>query len=47
MFKKIGIFRIYFYPLEITSFGIRADNNLLEVSLIWWNLIIDFSGEQY
>jgi hypothetical protein len=43
--KKLGIFNIYFYPLSITSFGIRTDYKLLEISLIWYNLIIDWAQE--
>jgi len=43
--KKIGIFKIYFYPLRITGFGINTDYKLLEISLIWYNLIIDWSEE--
>ncbi len=45
MEKKIGIFKVYFYTLAETSFGINTDYKLLEISLIWWNLIIDWSEE--
>lgn len=44
--KKIGIFKIYFYPLRITEFGIHTDYKLLEISLIWYNLIIDWKNEE-
>jgi len=44
--KKLGIFRIYFYPLAFTSFGIHTDYKLLEISFVWYNLIIDW-GEDY
>jgi len=44
--KKIGIFKIYFYPLINTQFGIYTDYKLLEISLIWYNLIIDWMGEE-
>jgi hypothetical protein len=40
--RQIGIFKIYFYPLTITHFGISTDYKLLEISLIWYNLIIDW-----
>ena len=40
--RKIGIFKIYFYPLVIAQFGINTDYKLLEISLIWYNLIIDW-----
>lgn len=43
---KIGIFNIYFYPLTITAFGINTDYKLLEISLVWYNLIIEW-GEDY
>lgn len=45
MTKKIGKFKIYFYPLTIIAFGIHTDYKLLEISMIWFNLIIDWSEE--
>jgi hypothetical protein len=41
----MGIFKIYFYPLRIIGFGIHADYKFLEISLIWYNLIIDWAEE--
>jgi len=43
--KKIGIFQIYFYPLNVTGFGIHTSYKLLEISLIWYNLIIEWSED--
>jgi len=43
--KKLGIFKIWFYPLQITAFGINTDYKLLEISLVWYNLIIDWSED--
>jgi hypothetical protein len=43
--NKLGIFDIYFYPLRITEFGIHTYYKSLEISLIWYNLIISWYGE--
>lgn len=43
--KKIGIFRIYFYPLVETHFGINIDYKLLEIGLVWYNFIIEWQEE--
>jgi hypothetical protein len=41
--KKLGNFTFYLYSLRITRFGINIDYKLLEIHLIWYNLIIDWS----
>lgn len=43
---KIGIFNIYFYPLRTPHFGIQIDYKLLEISLVWYNLIIDWQNTE-
>jgi hypothetical protein len=43
---KIGIFKIYFYPLSILGFGIYTEYKLLEIDLIWYTLIIDWLEEK-
>ena len=41
---RIGIFSIYFYPLIEYVFGINFDYRSFEVSMIWYNLIVDWSN---
>lgn len=43
--RKFGIFKIYFYALQILEFGIHADYKSLEISMIWYNLIIDWTED--
>lgn len=45
MKKEIGAFTIYFYALRIPSFGFSIDYKLLEISMLWYNLIIDWGEE--